>query len=248
MEDQQKLQNAPPPMTLSALKQDFKKNAGPLRARLLARYFKTGRGEYAEGDRFLGLTVPSTRLLAKKYKDLPLNQVKALLSSSWHEHRVCALMMLTARFRTGTVPEKRSIYSFYLASTRYINNWDLVDMSAPEIAGGWLKDKSRKPLYRLAGSKILWERRIAILACFNFIKAGESADALAIARLLLGDKHDLVHKAAGWMLREVGAKCSQKLLLDFLKENYARLPRTALRYAIEHFPREKRKELLNGIF
>jgi len=123
-----------------------------------------------------------------------------------------------------------------------------VDMSAPEIAGGWLKDKSRKPLYRLAGSKILWERRIAILACFNFIKAGESADALAIARLLLGDKHDLVHKAAGWMLREVGAKCSQKLLLDFLKENYARLPRTALRYAIEHFPREKRKELLNGIF
>ncbi len=235
-------------MTLTSLKKDFRADADPARARLLCRYFKTGKGEYAEGDRFLGLTVPATRALAKKHKDLPLADIKALLPSPWHELRVCALMLLAERFKKGGADERKEIYGFYLANTRFINNWDLVDMSAPVIAGGWLRDKSRRPLYGLAGSKLVWERRIAVLACFNFIKDGESADALAIARRLLADKHGLIHKAVGWMLREVGNRCSEKVLLDFLKAGYARLPRTTLRYAIERFPAKIRKRLLSGVF
>jgi len=235
-------------MTLSGLKKDLKRAADPAKAKLLARYFKTGTGQYAEGDKFLGLTVPVTRSLAKKYKSLPLSALKALLRSPWHEERVCALMLLEQRFAAGSEPERKDIYEFYLANTRFINNWDLVDMSAPGIAGGWLKDKSRKPLYELAGSKLLWDRRIAMLACFNFIKSGESADALTLARLLLDDRHDLMHKAAGWMLRETGKRCSEKILLDFLEANYARLPRTTLRYAIEKFPAARRKRLLAGDF
>lgn len=234
--------------SLKALKTGLRKASDPAKAKLLARYFKTGRGEYAEGDRFLGLTVPATKSLAGKYRDLPFAAGKVLLRSPWHEERVCALMLLKDKFSRGGAEEKRNIYEFYLANTRFINNWDLVDMSAPAIAGGWLKSRSRAPLYRLAGSKLLWDRRIAVLACFNFIKDGESADALAIARRLLADEHDLIHKAVGWMLREVGARCSEKDLLGFLKENYARLPRTALRYAIEKFPEAKRKKLLSGIF
>ncbi|MDD5210464.1 MAG: DNA alkylation repair protein [Elusimicrobiales bacterium] len=235
-------------MSLKELKTEFKKAADPSRARLLAGYFKTGKGEYAEGDRFLGLTVPAVRGLAKKYRSLPLADAKALLLSPWHEERVCALMLLEERFDKGTAAERKDIYDFYAGHTRFINNWDLVDMSAPGIVGGWLKARSRKPLYRLAGSKLLWERRIAILACFSFIKDGESADALALARRLLGDRHDLMHKAVGWMLREVGKRCSEKILLDFLKANYARLPRTTLRYAIEKFPAAERKALLAGKF
>lgn len=234
--------------SLKALKAELKKAADPGKAKLLARYFKTGRGEYAEGDRFLGLTVPATGSLAKKYRDLPLAAAKVLLRSPWHEERVCALMLLKDKFSRGGAEEKKEIYKFYLANTRFINNWDLVDMSAPVIVGGWLKSRRRAPLYRLAGSKLLWDRRIAILACFNFIKDGESADALALARRLLADEHDLMHKAVGWMLRETGARCSEKILLGFLKANYARLPRTALRYAIEKFPGTKRKKILSGIF
>ena len=235
-------------MSLKALRAGLKKAADPERAALLARYFKTGRGEYAEGDKFLGLTVPAVRLLAKKYKDLPPGAIKALLASPWHEERACSLMLLGENFRKGAPAARKSIYEFYLRSTRSINNWDLVDMSAPGIVGGWLRDKSRKPLYGLAGSKLVWERRIAVLACFNFIKDGESGDALAIARRLLGDDQDLIHKAVGWMLREIGKKCSEKVLLDFLEANYSRLPRTTLRYAIEKFPPGKRKALLAGNF
>jgi len=233
---------------LRALKNEFKRAADPEKAKLLARFFKTGKGEYAEGDKFLGLTVPATRLLAGKYIDLPPVEIKTLLASPWHEERLCALLLLVEKFRTGGAAERKEIYGVYLANARFINNWDLVDLTAPAIAGGWLKDKSRKPLYRLAGSKLLWERRIAILACFSFIKDGESADALAIARRLLNDGHDLMHKAVGWMLREVGKRCSEKILLDFLKDNYARLPRTTLRYAIEKFPEKRRKKLLAGKF
>jgi len=235
-------------MTPAGLKADLRKAGDPARARDLARYFKTGKGEYAEGDKFLGLTVPATRSLAKKYRDLPLPGVKTLLASPWHEVRACGLMLLEGRFLRGGEGERKDIYRFYLANTRRINNWDLVDMSAPRIIGGWLKDKSRKPLYRLAASRLLWDRRIAMLACFDFIYGGESADALKIARLLLADRHDLMHKAVGWMLREVGKKCSEKILLEFLERNYAHLPRTALRYAIERFPEKKRKELLAGKF
>jgi len=235
-------------MRLKDLKADFRNAAAPEKAALLARYFKTGKGEYAEGDRFLGLTVPVTRGLAKKHRGLPFADVKALLKSPWHEERAAALLLLEERFSGGGAAERKAIYEFYLANTRYINNWDLVDMSAPCIVGGWLKDKDRKPLYGLAGSELLWDRRIAVLACFNFIKDGESADALAIARGLLDDGHDLLHKAVGWMLREIGKKCSEDVLLGFLKDNYARLPRTALRYAIERFPAARRKRLLAGNF
>ena len=233
---------------LTALSADFKKAADPAKAALLARFFKTGKGEYAEGDRFLGLTVPQTRLLAKKYQALPLTAAVTLLHSPWHEERVCALVLLAENFRRGGEKEKKGIYRLYLANTRYINNWDLVDMSAPRIVGGWLADKSRRPLFRLAKSELLWERRIAMLACLNFIVNGESATALEIAGALLADEHDLMHKAVGWMLRETGKRCSQKVLLAFLRANYARLPRTALRYAIERFPLKKRKALLAGKF
>ncbi|OGR80719.1 MAG: DNA alkylation repair protein [Elusimicrobia bacterium GWC2_64_44] len=234
-------------MDLEALKKDFLLAADPARARLLARFFKTGKGEYAEGDKFLGLTVPATRTLAKKYAVLPLKAVQELLSSPWHEHRLCALLLLCEKFRAA--PEvRKAVFELYLRNTRRINNWDLVDVSAPRVVGGWLLDKSRAPLYRLAASTLLWERRIAMLACFTFICEGDAADALKIARLLLGDRHDLMHKAVGWMLREVGKRCSERELLAFLRANYARLPRTALRYAIERFPERKRKRLLAGDF
>jgi 3-methyladenine DNA glycosylase AlkD len=230
------------------VERDLFKAADPAKAGLLQRFFKTGKGEYAEGDKFLGLTVPVTRAVAARHRDLPLSGVKRLLASPWHEHRLCALIILAERFEKAEAAQKKAIYDLYLASTRRINNWDLVDASAHLIAGAWLKDKSRAPLYRLAKSGLLWERRIAMIACFAFIYDGEAADALRIARLLLGDKHDLMHKAVGWMLREVGKRCSQELLLAFLKENYPRLPRTTLRYAIERFPEARRKRLLAGKF
>jgi 3-methyladenine DNA glycosylase AlkD len=235
-------------MDLQALKKDFRLAADPAQARLLSRFFKTGRGEYGEGDKFLGLTVPAIRALAKKYAALPLKAAQELLSSPWHEHRVAALVLLCEKFRAAPPEGKQAICKLYLRNTRYINNWDLVDISAPRIVGEWLKDKSRAPLYKLARSPLLWERRIAMVACFAFIYDGESSDALAIARLLLGDRHDLLHKAVGWMLREVGKRCSEKELLSFLRAHYARLPRTALRYAIERFPERKRKRLLAGNF
>lgn len=235
-------------MNLQTLKNDFRRAADPARARLLARFFKTGRGEYAEGDKFLGLDVPSTRAIAKKYAALPLKAAEELLSSPWHEHRLAALLLLCEKFRAGGPAEKEAVYGAYLGNTGRINNWDLVDLSAPRIVGGWLKDRSRAPLYRLAASKLLWERRIAMISCFAFIYDGDSRDALKIARLLLDDEHDLMHKAVGWMLREVGKRCSEKELLAFLRANYPRLPRTALRYAIERFPEKKRKRLLAGDF
>ena len=234
--------------SFDALTAAFRLAADPAKAKLLQRFFKTGSGEYAEGDKFLGLTVPVTRLLARRFGALPEAGILRLLRSPWHEHRLCALLLLTENFERGTQAQKDRIFALYLANTRYINNWDLVDLSAPQVVGGWLADKSKKPLFELARSKLLWERRIAILACFAFIKAGESATALRLARRLLDDRHDLMHKAVGWMLREVGKRCSEKLLLDFLRENYARLPRTALRYAIERFPEKRRKRLLAGDF
>jgi 3-methyladenine DNA glycosylase AlkD len=233
---------------LAALRADFAAAADPEKAALLARFFKTRKGEYAEGDKFLGLTVPATRAITKKHSGLPLGDIKALLRSPWHEHRLAALMLLEERFRGGGPELRGEIYRLYLANTRFINNWDLVDLSAPRIVGVWLKDKSRAPLYRLARSGLLWERRIAMLSCFAFIYDGDCRDALAIARLLLGDRHDLMHKAVGWMLRETGKRCSEKELLAFLRANYARLPRTALRYAIERFPEKRRKRLLAGDF
>ncbi|HAH32358.1 MAG TPA: DNA alkylation repair protein [Elusimicrobia bacterium] len=234
--------------SLAALNAEFKKAADPAKAKLLARYFKTGKGEYAEGDKFLGLTVPVTRGLVKKFMKLPYSEIIRLLHSPWHEHRLAALMIMVERFHQGGEEEKASLHRMYLANTRFVNNWDLVDCSAGHLVGAWLAGRDKKLLFRLARSKDLWEKRIAMVSCFHGIVRRESAVALKIARLLLSDRHDLIHKAVGWMLRELGKRCSEKILVDFLRNNYASLPRTTLRYAIERFPKKRRKEFLTGKF
>jgi 3-methyladenine DNA glycosylase AlkD len=208
-------------------------------------FFKTGPGQYGEGDRFLGVMVPQTRQVAREFRELPLAEVEELLRSSWHEERLCALLLLVHRFERGDDAARREVYDLYLANTAHIDSWDLVDLSAPRIVGGWLQGRSRAPLYRLARSKRLWERRIAILATATFIARADFTDALALSELLLGDEHDLMHKAVGWMLREVG-KRDVKVLEAFLEKHGGRMPRTALRYAIEKFPEAKRKAFLRG--
>lgn len=239
------------------IEEELQKFADTKRAEGSARYFKTGKGEYGEGDVFIGLTLVQVRETAKKYKDLPLADVEKLLSSNIHEFRTTALVILklqwrkALRLRSGQASEagRKKIYDFYLANRKHINNWDLVDISAPEIVGGWMIEhtKERKLLYTLARSNNLWEKRIAILATFAFIKQKDFHDALAIAELLLKDKHDLIHKAVGWMLREVG-KMDETVLITFLKKHYKSIPRTALRYAIEKFPESRRKQYLLGDF
>jgi 3-methyladenine DNA glycosylase AlkD len=214
-------------------------------ARNLARFFKTGPGDYGEGDRFLGIRMPVVRQCVRTYEDLSLRGIGALLKSSWHEERMLALLIMVRQFKRGDDVARRALYSLYLARTDRINNWDLVDLSAEHIVGGWLFERSRKPLYRLARSSSLWERRIAILATFHFIRQGEFTDTLAIAERLLGDRHDLIHKALGWMLREVG-KRDRATGEAFLRQHYASLPRTTLRYAIERFPEPLRKRYLAG--
>ena len=232
---------------LNAIKKEFKDLTNPAKAALLARFFKTGKGEYAEGDKFLGLTVPQIRRIAKKHAaSLTLSDTAALLRSPVHEERLAALLILKDKYARGSGADKQRIFRLYLSGTRFINNWDLVDLSAEHIVGAWLEDKDKQPLLRLARSKVLWERRIALLATFRYIKAGESALTLKLVNEVLEDEHDLMYKAAGWMLREVGKRCSGTVLRDFLKKNYDRLPRTALRYAIEHFPENERLKYLRG--
>ena len=209
------------------------------------RFFKTGKGEYGEGDRFLGIRVPVLRKIAKAHKALAASQVLALLASPFHEIRLCALLILVEQFERGTAAERAAIYKTYLANTRYINNWDLVDASAHRIVGPHLETRSRRPLYRLARSSSLWERRIAIMATLHFIKRGDFEDTLALAETLLDDDEDLIHKAVGWMLREVGNR-ERTAEERFLAEHCARMPRTMLRYAIEKFPEKARKAYLRG--
>jgi 3-methyladenine DNA glycosylase AlkD len=227
---------------LSDLKKELSAASDPERARNSAWFFKTGEGEYGHGDRFIGLTVPTIRRIAHRYLHLPLTEVAKLLASPIHEHRFAGLEILVAQYERG---EAQGVFDFYLKHTEFVNNWDLVDTSAPYIVGRHLLTRPRKILYRLAKSRNLWERRIAIVSTMMFIRAGELDDAFAIARLLLADDHDLIHKAVGWMLREAG-KQSKPALLSFLKENYPALPRTTLRYAIERFPVDERKRLLAG--
>lgn len=204
-----------------------------------ASFFKTGRGEYGEGDKFLGVTVPKQRVIAKKYSDLALPEISLLLKSPTHEERLTALLILVAQYTKGNVVSQKKIYDFYLAHTAQINNWDLVDSSAQYIVGGYLLKKDRKILYLLARSKSLWERRIAIIATWAFIREGDFCDTFAVAEILLSDKHDLIHKAIGWMLREVG-KRDEAALEEFLVRHIKVLPRTTLRYAIERFGAQKR--------
>jgi 3-methyladenine DNA glycosylase AlkD len=216
----------------------------PESAKILQGFFKTGPGEYGEGDVFLGLRVPETRRLAKEFRDAAgLADIKELLQSELHEARLFALMLLVEQFQRGDEPKRREIYDLYLASTNRINNWDLVDVSAAPIVGGWLFARSRAPLHRLAKSKSLWERRISVIATLHFIRQGDFADTLKICELLLDDEQDLMHKACGWMLRETG-KRDVKTLERFLDRHAAAMPRTMLRYAIERFPEPRRQHYL----
>jgi 3-methyladenine DNA glycosylase AlkD len=216
---------------LDALKRRLRKLADRDRAKHSLRFFKTGPGQYGEGDRFLGLTVPAMRRLVREFRALPLADAEALLASPWHEERLVALLILVAQYRHAPA----EVYRIYLANTARINNWDLVDASAPHVVGAHLETRSRKTLYRLAKSKSLWERRIAIIATQHFIRRNDFEDTLAIAHILLNDEHDLIHKAAGWMLREVG-KRDESVLRAFLNEHAPAMPRTMLRYAIERLP------------
>ncbi len=228
---------------LADLKSDLQALADPEKAALLSRFFKTGKGEYGEGDVFLGIMVPGQRKIAKRYAGLPLRDIDKLLSSKIHERRLVSLLILVDKYKKADPEGKREIADLYLANTRRINNWDLVDLSAPHILGDYFLDKERSVLYRLARSKNLWERRISILSTFTFIRNNDFGDAFRIAEMLLGDEHDLIHKAVGWMLREVGKRDLQTEE-DFLRKHYRRMPRTMLRYAIERFVEEKRRFFL----
>jgi len=227
-------------MSLTELKKEIKKAAKPADAVILQRFFKTGKGEYGEGDKFVGIKVPVLRAIAKNFYSLELDDIKDLITSPVHEERMISLFILIQKFAKADDKLKEKIFKLYLKNTRTINNWDLVDLSAPQIVGGYLMDKERTILYELAVSKSLWEKRISMLATFTFIKKGSFNDTIEIAKILLSDKHDLIQKAVGWMLREVG-KRDMETEEEFLKEYYKVMPRTMLRYAVEKFPEDKRK-------
>jgi 3-methyladenine DNA glycosylase AlkD len=215
------------------------------KAEVAQRFFKTGPGEYGEGDVFLGVRVPELRRLAKEFLDLGPGEVRDLLRSHIHEDRALALLILVRNYRRGDPKEQERIYQFYMDHLRFINNWDLVDVSAEHVVGAFLKGKCKRPLYRLARSKNLWERRVSVLATFHYIKGSEFSETLKIAEMLLSDKEDLIHKAVGWMLREVG-KRDPAAEEKFLEKHSKKMPRTMLRYAIERFPEPKRQRYLKG--
>lgn len=226
---------------VKTLQQELHSLSNPEKAKILAGFFKTGKGQYGEGDKFLGITVPQTRAIIKKYQSLSLIEIAKLLQSEFHEERLAALLILVDQLKKGDSKKQKDIFEFYLKNTARINNWDLVDQSASQIVGAHLAGKSKKVLLELVESKLLWDRRIAIVATFFDIKHGKSETTLAIAEKLLNDKEDLLHKATGWMLREVGKHCSQKQEEIFLAKYAATMPRTMLRYALEHFPENKRQ-------
>jgi 3-methyladenine DNA glycosylase AlkD len=231
--------------TRATIRRELRAVADPSRAALLQRFFKTGPGEYAEGDRFLGLTVPQVRAIAARYQSLPLADLNALLASPWHEERLLALVILVRQYEQATAAQRNAIYRLYRRNTARINNWDLVDCSAGSIVGAHLAARDRRVLERLARSPLVWERRVAIISTFFYIRRGELAPTLRIARLLLDDEHDLIHKAVGWMLREVG-KQDRAVLQRFLSAYAHRMPRTMLRYAIERFPEGVRQRYLRA--
>ncbi|OGD67684.1 DNA alkylation repair protein [Candidatus Campbellbacteria bacterium RIFOXYC2_FULL_35_25] len=233
-------------MSLTQLKKELKNNANSEQAKNLQRFFKTGKGEYGEGDIFLGIYVPVQRKIAKKY-DLELVDIQKLLNSNIHEERLVGLFILIDKYQKSgvSVTQQKQIFDFYLKNTKSINNWDLVDLSAPKITGRYLLEKDRNILYKLAESKNLWEKRIAILSTFAFIRENQFDDTLKISEILLNDNHDLIHKAVGWALREVG-KRDMKEEEKFLKKYYKKMPRTTLRYAIEKFPEGLRLKYLKG--
>lgn len=249
-----------------SLKEDIKKVSDTQKAKFFQRFFKTKKGEYGYGDIFAGLTVPQSRVIAKKYKELSLRDIDQLLNSKVHEERLIALFILIDQFKKTNNKKRKEIFDFYLTHTKYINNWDLVDLSADKIVGTYLfavysqgidaivtesiilqEHLHDRILTELAQSSNIWERRISIIATFTFIKSGYFKETLKIAEILLYDKEDLIHKAVGWMLREVGKRVSIEEEEMFLRKHYKSMPRTMLRYAIEKFPEEKRKAYLKGM-
>lgn len=214
-------------------------------AALLQKFFKTGKGQYGEGDKFLGIKVHIQRSIAKKYTNLNLTNIQKLLGSKVHEYRLVGLLILVNKFKNADEKNKGNIFNFYLKNTKNINNWDLVDLTAHKIVGDFLEDKKRDKLYELAVSKSLWENRISIISTFWYIKDDDFKDALRISEILLSHKHDLIHKSVGWVLREIGKK-DQSVLEKFLKKHYKNIPRTTLRYSIERFPEDLRKKYLKG--
>ncbi|MFA6306845.1 MAG: DNA alkylation repair protein [Patescibacteria group bacterium] len=228
---------------LKQLKNELNKLANKKQAENLQKFFKTGPGEYGAGDIFLGIKVPAQRIAAKKYPSLNFNDLQKLLNSKIHEHRLSALLILIGQYKKAESGAKKKFVDFYLRNTENVNNWDLVDLSCHYILGDYLLDKPRRILYQLAGSKNLWERRIAMISTFASIRNKEFGDTLKIAERLLNDQHDLIHKAAGWMLREAG-KRDQAVLIGFLDKHYKAMPRTMLRYAIEKLSEKKRKYYL----
>jgi len=226
------------------LKKELKRLSNPKQAEILQRFFKTGKGEYGEGDIFLGVKVPIQRKVAGEFSGLSLENIEKLLKSKIHEYRMTSLIILIKQYEKAGESGKKKIFNLYLKNAKNINNWDLVDLSAPKIVGDYLLNKPRNVLYKLAKLNNLWERRIAIISTFTFIRNNEFDDTLKIAKILLNDKHDLIHKAVGWMLREVG-KRDQKIEEKFLQKHYLKMPRVMLRYAIERFKEKKRKFYLS---
>jgi len=232
-------------MTVQEIQRRLQGLGNKEKATVLQRFFKTEPGEYGEGDVFLGIRVPELRKLAKTCQDLTTKEAGQLLNSSIHEQRLLALFILVRKYLRGNEIQRKGIYDLYMKNTRFVNNWDLVDGSAGHIVGAFLMGKDKKPLYRMSKSKNLWERRISIMATFYFIKQDQFSETFKIAKMLLSDEEDLIHKAVGWMLREVG-KRHMPAEEKFLKEHYRKMPRTMLRYAIERFPETKRQMYLKS--
>ena len=231
------------------LRAALKRRASPAKAKTLAAFFKTGPGQYAQGDQFLGITVPAQRVLARSFSTLPLKDIAVLLQSPIHEERLTALIILVGKFERAQGAARERIAVFYLKNLKRVNNWDLVDLTAHQILGAYLYGQGRQGtgvLTRLARSKNLWERRAAMVSTFYFIRRKSAREAFTVARVLFNDEHDLIHKAVGWMLRETGKHVSRDVLEKFLRRHYKNMPRTALRYAIEHFPQARRQAYLLG--
>lgn len=232
-------------MNLISLKKELNLLKDRNQAKILKRFFKTGKGEYGEGDIFLGIKVPIQRVIAKKYIKLSLRNIQILLKSKIHEHRLVALIIMTKQYKMGDEKKETALFRLYIKNYKNIDNWDLVDLSAPHIVGAYLLNRSKKILYDFARSTDLWKKRIAIISTLAFIRSNKFDDTLHLAEILLDDTHDLIHKAVGWMLREVG-KRDQTKEEQFLKRYYKKMPRTMLRYAIERFPEMRRKAYLEG--
>jgi 3-methyladenine DNA glycosylase AlkD len=231
---------------MNTIQKELQKYASEERRKVNLRFFKTGKGQYGEGDAFIGVTVPDTRLVAKKFSDISFEEIQSLLDSPIHEERLVGLLVLVEQYQKRDVRKKKDVFEFYLQNTPRVNNWDLVDLSADKIVGAHLeKEKERKLLDTLSKSSHLWEKRIAIVSTLHFIRKGEFADTFRITDNLMGDPHDMLHKACGWMLREVGKK-DEQALKKFLQKRYKRMPRTMLRYSIERFFPAERKKYLEG--